>query len=71
MSEDLSLRRAIVARAYAEAIARRNALDPRDPAYHDAVLDVGHRWSQLRYWERRIEQEASQRPGGDDLVLSS
>lgn len=54
MSEDPNLRLAIARRAYAAAITRRDALVPGDPGYHDAVLDVGLRWSQIRYWERRI-----------------
>lgn len=54
MTEDPNLRLAMARRAYAIAIARRDAITPGDAGYHDAVLEVGLRWSQVRYWERRI-----------------
>lgn len=55
-----NLRAAMARTAYAAAIAHRDATRPGDPGDHDAVLAVGLRWSQLRYWERRA---AMSRPG--------
>lgn len=56
MSDDPSLRVALARTAYFAAVAQRDATHPGDPGYHDAVLAVGLRWSQVRYWERRLIQ---------------
>lgn len=53
MADDPNLRAALARAAYASAISLRDATRPGDPGYHDAVLAVGLRWSQVRYWERR------------------
>jgi hypothetical protein len=52
-------------RDYAQALARRDAMASSEPGYHEAVLEVGIRWSQVRYWERRAGGEARiMRTGG-------
>ena len=66
VSDDPSLRIALARTAYVAAIALRDATHPGDPGYHDAVLAVGLRWSQVRYWERRLAQESGlERPAVD------
>jgi hypothetical protein len=61
------MRVALARTAYLAAIALRDATHPGDPGYHDAVLAVGLRWSQVRYWERRLlaPGPAVERPGAD------
>ena len=56
---DSRQRLAMARRDYAQAIARRDATASSEPGYHEAVLEVGIRWSQVRYWERRAGGEAT------------
>lgn len=56
---DSRQRLAMAHRDYARALARRDAMASSEPGYHEAVLEVGIRWSQVRYWERRAGGEAT------------
>ena len=43
--------------AYHAAVERRNTLDSSHPGFIDASLELGLRWAQVRYWERRLVEQ--------------